>query len=146
MSKRVYQSEQEAQTAQDRAVRYLSDVLGDKDRAEEIADMSLDEWLEDTGRRIATINPKTERRSYTMPAKQSAARTPTKDDLLNEVEELRSENSALQEALDSTQETLGEANGRLTQIYDLSSDEFEPDITYSVDEEDEEEGDEDEED
>jgi hypothetical protein len=40
--------------------------------------------------------------------------------------ELREENEQLREELDTTQAALDEANTRLAQIYDLSSEEIEP--------------------
>jgi hypothetical protein len=42
----------QAETAKRRAELFVTNVLGDEDRGNEIADQSVDEWAEDTGRKI----------------------------------------------------------------------------------------------
>lgn len=119
MAKKVYDSEEQAETAKQRASRFLRDVVGDDDRADEIEDESLDEWLEETGRRIE--NPTTQQRRNNMPA------TKTKADLLEENEALKEENEAL--------------NERLNQIFDIAADpDDESDEDDDSEDEDEEEG------
>jgi hypothetical protein len=120
--KRIYKSEEQAEAAHAKAVRFTDEQLGDPDRAAEIESMSLDEWLESTGRRIgnpqpmslAVINPNEETH---MPR--------TTEDYEDEIERLEM--------------ALDEANSRLARIYDLSSEEIEPE-DY---EEESEDGDED---
>lgn len=58
MAKKVYNSPEQGETAKTRAVNYLRNVIGDDERADEIEAMSLDEWLEETGRSIR--NPERE--------------------------------------------------------------------------------------
>jgi hypothetical protein len=109
MSKRrVYKSEKQAEAAKAKAVRFTNEQLGDPDRAAEIEDMSLDEWLAETGRRVE--NPSPEMLAIINPSEETSMPT---------IEELMEENENLQMALD-------EANSRLAQIYDLSSEEIEP--------------------
>lgn len=51
MAKKVLTRE-EAETAKHRAELFVTNVLGDDDRADEIASQSLEEWAKDTGRTI----------------------------------------------------------------------------------------------
>jgi cell shape-determining protein MreC len=102
---------------QDKAVRFLRDVIGDPDRADEFEAMSPEEYAEH--KRVAIENPsqRTKRRLL--------MRRPTYDDLKDRVAELEEENQALSEKLDS--------------ISDIASTEEDEDD----EEEDEEEGDDD---
>ncbi len=136
--KTVYKSEQEAETGFNRAIQaYIN--RGDEDLAQEVADAGLDEWLESSGRRIenpapstlALINPISKRSKTTMPRAKSVAT------LEAEIENLQSENLDLQESLETTEQALDEANGRLAQIYDLSSEEIEPEDFEEGEEEEE---------
>lgn len=54
--KRVYKSEEQAEAAKAKAVRFTDNQLGDPGRAAEIESQSLDEWLTETGRRIENPN------------------------------------------------------------------------------------------
>ena len=99
MAKKIFTNEQEADTAKQRAVLFTRNVLGDEDRADEIEDASLDDWLEETGRRITKPNPQP-RSKQKMPAK-------TRQDLIEENKILQSENETL--------------NERLNQIFDLAA-------------------------
>src|SRR5262245_53718519 len=114
MSKKtVYKSNREAETGFQRAIQIKLNQ-GDEGGAQAIADAGIDAWLESTGRQIT--NPNHRKEQNFMPG----SRGPT-------AAELREENEQLREELESTQSALDEANDRLSQIYDLSSDEFEPD-------------------
>ena len=75
---------------QDKAVRFLRDVIGDPERAEEFAAMSPEEYAEH--KRVAIENP-TLRRLH--------MRRPTYAELKDRVAELEEENQALNEKLDS---------------------------------------------
>lgn len=116
--KRVYKSEDQAEAAHAKAVRFTDEQLGDPARAAEIESMSLDEWLEETGRRIENPEPMT--LALINPNEETCmARTP--EDYEDEIERLES--------------ALDEANSRLARIYDLSSEEIAPE-DYESDEED----------
>jgi Skp family chaperone for outer membrane proteins len=68
---------------------------------------------------VTRENPKS-KGSATMPRGKSAAT------LEKEIERLEAENGDLQSELENTQAALDDANDRLSQIYDLSSEEPEP--------------------
>jgi predicted RNase H-like nuclease (RuvC/YqgF family) len=113
--KRTYRSEAQAEAAKEKAARFVGDVLDDPDRASEIEGESLDEWLEETGRRIQP-NPKTKRRKV-MP---KARKTPA--EYAAEIRALKDERDALSEEND-------ELNTLLDDIQDLSgSDEDDDDV------------------
>ena len=80
------------QSRKDQAVRFVRDVLGDPDRAEEIADESLEDYAE--RRKIQITNP-TNRRTAIM------ARGKTKAELEAEIAELQEVNQELQDQLDA---------------------------------------------
>ena len=122
MAKKIYDSEHAAETAKQRASRFVRDVKGDDDRADEIEDESLDEWLEESGRRIE--NPLTQKRRNNM-----ATSTQTKADLLEENEALREENEAL--------------NNRLNQIFDIAAEPEDDDDEVEEDSDDDDSDDED---
>lgn len=130
MSKKVYKSEDEALAAKERAERFVRDVLDDPDRASEITDLSLDEWLDESGRRIASNNPKTRRRRNTM----ANGTAKTKADLLDEIETLRTENESLQEIVDDLSEKFDQINA-LTLDEDEDRDEDEDEDGDSDEEE-----------
>jgi hypothetical protein len=50
-----YQTQQQVETAQTRAVNFLRNVLEDDDRADEVEDMTPEEWAEEKG--ITITNP-----------------------------------------------------------------------------------------
>jgi len=71
----------------EKAVRFVRDVLGDADRADEIEDESLEDYAERRKMKIVG-NP---RRGTTMP---------TKEELMQRIKELEEENDELQDQLD----------------------------------------------
>jgi hypothetical protein len=80
------------QARKDKAVRFTRDVLGDPDRAKEIADESLDDYSE---RRRIKLTNSSKRRNAIM------ARSKTKADLEQEISDLQDENQELQDQLDA---------------------------------------------
>jgi len=74
----------------DKAVRFLRDVIGDPERAEEFAAMSPEEYAEH--KRVTIENPTRRRRPM---------RRPTYGELRDRVAELEEENQGLNEKLDS---------------------------------------------
>ena len=84
----------EARKAQ--AVRFVRDVLGDDDKADDIEDESLEDYAEH--RHIKLANPKG--------ATHMAA--PTRKHLLDRIEELETENEDLQSRLDEIADIIGD--------------------------------------
>jgi len=80
------------ESRKEKAVRFTRDVLGDPDRADEIADESLEDYAE--RRRIQITNP-SKRRNATMATNKSKA------ELEAEIADLQGENQELQDQLDS---------------------------------------------
>jgi len=78
---------------QDKAVRFLRDVVGDPERAEEFEAMPPEEYAEH--KRVTIENP-----SLCTP-RRTTMRRPTYADLKDRVAELEEENQALTEKLDS---------------------------------------------
>jgi hypothetical protein len=76
------------QARKDKAVRFVRDVLHDPDRAEEIADESLESYAERRG--FTITNPRRENRNMA-----------TKRELEQQVQELEEENQELQDQLDA---------------------------------------------
>ncbi len=72
---------QQAETAKKRAGRFVSNVMGDEDRADDIEDETLDEWLNETGRKLKS-NP--QRKKKTM----AASNTATKSDLQDQIDQI----------------------------------------------------------
>jgi hypothetical protein len=85
-------SRDQLQTRKEKAVRFVRDVLGDPDRAEEIADESLEDYAE--RRKIQITNP-SRRRNVIM------ATTKSKAELESEIADLKEENEELQDQLDT---------------------------------------------
>jgi hypothetical protein len=83
----------QVQAKKDRAVQFLRDVVGDDDKADEFEDMDLDEYAE--RKRVQIVN-KGERSR-----KMANGNGRTKQDLLDEIDELQQENEALQEQLNA---------------------------------------------
>ena len=75
-----------------KAIRFVRDVLDDPERADEIEDEGLEDYA--ARRKIQLINP---RRSTAM----SNADPRTKDELLDEIDQLQQENQDLQDQLDA---------------------------------------------
>ena len=80
------------QSRKEKAVRFTRDVLADPDRAEEIADESLEDYAE--RRKIELINPNRRRAVF-------MANTRTKAELEAEISDLRDENQELRDQLDA---------------------------------------------
>ena len=72
----------------------MRDLLGDPERASEIEDEGLEDYAE--RRRIELINPT--KRSANM---AGSGNGPTKQDLLDEIDQLQQENQDLQDQLDA---------------------------------------------
>jgi predicted RNase H-like nuclease (RuvC/YqgF family) len=87
---------EQIQGRKEKAVRFVSDVLGDPERAEEIERESLEDYA--ARRKIQLMNP--ERRG-TMPRKTIEDYRAENADLKAEIGELEEENENLQEQLDS---------------------------------------------
>ncbi len=82
----------QVESRKEKAVRFTENVLGDPDRAEEIANESADEYAERKGIEIVS-NPNKNRRA-TM-----AGATKSKADLAQEIEDLKQENEELRDQL-----------------------------------------------
>ena len=80
------------QARKEKAVRFVRDVLGDPDRAEEIADESLESYAQ--RKRIEIANP------YTRRTTMARVRTKSKAEVEAELEDLKAENQELQEEKD----------------------------------------------
>jgi hypothetical protein len=105
-------SREQLQSRKEQAVRFTRDVLGDSDRADEIADESLDDYAE---RRKIQLTNRGKRRNASMATKQ---------ELLDQIADLEEENQTLQDRIDA--------------VADLVSEDGEPDDEPSQDEEEEE--------
>jgi hypothetical protein len=118
------------QSRKDKAVRFLRNVLGDEDRADEVENESLEDYA--ARRRIQIINPAT-RRTANMTVK-TKVQEPTADELLEQIAE------KADEALDpaASRKDLVEA---LQDIYGLASNEEDDGANDEGDEEDQDEGD-----
>ena len=88
---------------QEKAVRFLRDVIGDPDRAEEFEAMSPEEYAEH--KRIEIWNPA---RTRSTQRRMQMARRPTYAELQDRVTELEEENQALNDKLDSISDIVGE--------------------------------------
>jgi hypothetical protein len=89
------------QARKEKAVRFVRDVLNDPDRAEEIADESLEDYAE--RRKIQITNP-SKRRNAIM------ATTRSKADLEAEIADLKDENQELKEQLDTIADIVAPAD------------------------------------
>ena len=91
----------QVQAKKEKAERFVRDVIGDDDRADEIADETVEDYA---GRKRLVIN--SGRTRTTM-----ANGNPSKQDLLDQVADLQDENDALQAQLDAIQDVLSGADG-----------------------------------
>ena len=89
------------QSRKDKAVHFVRDVLADPDRAEEIADESLEDYAQ--RRKIQIKNP-SKRRNAIM------ATTKSKAELEGEIADLKEENEELQEQLDTIADIVAPAD------------------------------------
>lgn len=85
----------QVQSRQDRAVRFVEDVLGDPDKAAEIEDEDLEDYA--ARRKISIAN--SGRRSTEKNLANANGRS--KEDLLNEIADLEAENQDLRDRLDA---------------------------------------------
>jgi hypothetical protein len=108
-------TQRQAAARKDQAEKYVRDVLEDDDRADEIADMSVEEYAAERGKELAP-NPRRSRKTMkrkTSPEPQELrdnpvakmAETNTKlvqeqDDLYRRIRELETKTDALQDKLD----------------------------------------------
>ena len=90
------------QSRKEQAVRFTRDVLGDPDRAGEIADESLDDYAE--RRKIKITNPSIGRTGIMSKGK-------TKAELEAEIAELQEENQELQDQLDAVADIVSPDDG-----------------------------------
>ena len=81
------------QSRKEKAVRFVRDVLGDPDRAEEITEESLEDYA--ARRKIHIANPNRRRRMA------------TKRELAEQIKELEEENTELQDQLDAIADIVG---------------------------------------
>jgi hypothetical protein len=81
---------EQLQSRKDKAVQFVRDLKGDPERAAEIEDECLEDYAE--RRKIQLINTGRAR---------SMANGRTKEDLPNEIDDLRAENQDLQDQLDA---------------------------------------------
>ena len=86
---------EQLQSRKDAAVRFVDNVLDDSERASEIEDESLEDYAD--RRKIALANS---RRNANMPG-NGGSDPRTKQDLLDELDDLQAENAALQDQLDA---------------------------------------------
>jgi hypothetical protein len=89
------------ESRKEKAVRFTRDVLGDPDRAEEIADENLEDYA--ARRKIQLTNP-SKRRNAIM------ARTKSKAELEAEIDDLKDENAELQDQLDTIADIVAPAD------------------------------------
>jgi vacuolar-type H+-ATPase subunit I/STV1 len=85
---------EQLQARKEQAVRFTANVLGDSDRADEIADESLEDYAE--RRKIQLTNP--QKRRGSMPSKQ---------DLQDQIADLQDQNDQLQDQLDAIADIIG---------------------------------------
>jgi predicted RNase H-like nuclease (RuvC/YqgF family) len=88
-------SREQIEARKEQAVRFVRDVLGDPDRADEIADESLEDYAE--RRKFEITNPK---RRAIMPRKTVEDYREEVADLKDQLAELEEENESLQSQLD----------------------------------------------
>lgn len=94
---RKVMTRQQAQTSKDRGERFVRTVLDDDERADDLADESLEDWADRKGVRIANprrVSPHILERSVTVAKGQSKA------DLQDRIKELEDENADLNQQLD----------------------------------------------
>jgi hypothetical protein len=87
-------SREQVEGRKEKAVRFTDDVLGDPDRADEIADESVEDYAARKGIEIA--NPTARKRRSIM-----ARTTKSKAELEQEIEDLQQENEELRDQLDA---------------------------------------------
>lgn len=91
---------EQVESRKEKAVRFTDNVLGDSDRADEIADESVESYAE--RKRIEITNPNNRR--------DTVSRAKTKTELEAEIEELQQENEELQDQLDAVADIVAPAD------------------------------------
>ncbi len=89
----------EVVATQDKAVRFLRDVVGDPDKAEEFAAMSPEEYADH--KRITILQNPVSGRTTILIQGETYMPKPTRADLEDRISELEDENQALNDKLDS---------------------------------------------
>ena len=86
---------------QAKAVRFLRDVVGDPDKADEIEDLSPEEYAERKGLEIVEENPRRHQQSGRLGQPGERRAEMTKSQMEERIAELEEENEDLQSRLDS---------------------------------------------
>jgi hypothetical protein len=89
------------ESRKEKAIRFVRDVLGDSNRAEEIADESLEDYA--ARRKIQIINPSIRRNAI-------MATNKIKAELEAEIDDLKDENAELQNQLDTIADIVAPAD------------------------------------
>jgi hypothetical protein len=89
------------QSRKEKAVRFVRDILGDPDRAEEISEESAEDYA--ARRKIQIINPSRGRNAI-------MATTKSKAELEAEIDDLKDENAELQDQLDTIADIVAPAD------------------------------------
>lgn len=92
----------QVQATKEKAVRFVRDVLGDNEHADEIEDRSIEDYAE--RKRIKIVNPQ-RRKEKLMAQKRTGTAL---SNLKKRVQELEEENEALQNQLDTIREVVNE--------------------------------------
>jgi hypothetical protein len=93
------------QGRKEKAARFVRDVLGDSDRADEIADESLEHYAD--RRKIRMVNP----RRPSAEIVERGGRMATKGQLQQRIAELEAENDDLQDQLDQVADIVAPVEG-----------------------------------
>ena len=93
-------SREQVEGRKEKAVRFTDDVLGDPDRADEIADESPEDYAARKGIEIVSNHAGQQRR-------KAVANIPTREELKERITELEEENQELQDRLDSIGDIVG---------------------------------------
>src|SRR5437762_2866718 len=96
---------EQVESRKEKAVRFTDNVLGDPDRADEIADESVEDYAERKGIEIAS-NPERRKRRFAAMARTNK----TKTELEQEIEDLTQENEELQDQLDAVADIVAPAD------------------------------------
>ena len=96
----------QVESRKEKAERFVRNVLGDEDRAEQIAEESIDDYA--ARRRFQITNPP--RRNAIMAKRSNSGTGPTKQDLLDQIADLQQENADLNDQLDAISDILDPAD------------------------------------
>jgi len=109
----------QVESRKEKAVRFTDNVLGDSERAEEIADESVEDYAERRGIEI-TSNPARRKRRF---AAMARATGKTKAELEQELDDLKQENEDLQDQLDAVADIVAPADDEDEETEDDEEDE-----------------------